>query len=267
MHQIETQTGLIREVLSVNMASRQEAKSWIEETICPICLDIFTDPITLGCGHNFCRSCISQCWEKNQRNSCPECREVFPERNLRINRALANLAEKARKLKLNPKENKSKLHCEEHQEELKLFCETDKKLICLICRDSREHKSHNFLPIKEAVGNYKDQLKSSLDSLTVKKLPVLEMEQKQKGKISEVREQSRSLQTHITSEFTKMHRILNKKKQCLLRDLREEGKRILEPMEKNLREIQKHLNSIEEKLSKLQKQMEQKDELEFLKDE
>ncbi|XP_038671489.1 zinc-binding protein A33-like [Scyliorhinus canicula] len=249
------------------MASRQQVQSLSEEAICSICLDFFTDPVTLDCGHNFCRSCITQCWEKKEVNSCPECREVFPERNLRINRALANVTEKTRKLKLNPKEKESKLHCEEHQEELKLFCETDKKLICLICRDSRVHKSHNFLPIKEAVEIYKDQLKSSLYSLTVKKSAVLETELKQKRKISEVRKQSSSLQTHITSEFSKMHQILTEKEHLLLRDLRGEEERILEPMEKNLREIQKNLNSIEEKLSKLQKQMEQKDELIFLKEE
>ncbi|XP_038671014.1 zinc-binding protein A33-like isoform X3 [Scyliorhinus canicula] len=248
------------------MALRQQVQSLTEETICSICLDFFTDPVTLDCGHNFCRSCISQCWENKEINSCPECREVFPERNLRINRALGNLAEKTRKFKLNRKEKESKLHCEEHQEELKLFCETDKKLICLICRDSQEHKSHNFLPIKEAIQSYKDQLKSSLDSLTVNKSAVLQMEQKQKGKISEVGEQSSSLQTHITSEFSKMHQILTEKEQRLLRDLRGEEERIREPMEKNLREIQENLNSIEEKLSKLQKQMEQKDELIFLKD-
>ncbi|XP_072331705.1 zinc-binding protein A33-like isoform X2 [Scyliorhinus torazame] len=249
------------------MALRQQVQSLAEEAICPICLDFFTDPVILDCGHNFCRSCISQCWEKKEINSCPECREEFPERNLRINRALANLTEKTRKLNLNRKEKESKLHCEKHQEELKLFCETDKKLICLICRDSREHKSHNFLPIDEAVEIYKDQLKSSLDSLTEKKSAVLETEQKQKGKISEVREQSSSLQTHITSEFSKMHQILTEQEQRLLRDLREEEERILETMEKNLREIQENLNSIEEKLSKLQKQMEQKDELIFLKEE
>ncbi|XP_060707256.1 E3 ubiquitin-protein ligase TRIM69-like [Hemiscyllium ocellatum] len=64
-----------------------------------------------------------------------------------------------------------------------------------------------------------------------------------------------------------MHQILTEKEQRLLRDLREEEERIVEPMEKNLREIQENLNSIEEKLSKLQKQMEQKDELMFLKEE
>ncbi|XP_078422459.1 E3 ubiquitin-protein ligase TRIM69-like [Cetorhinus maximus] len=264
---IETESGLNQEVLSVNMAFRKQVQSLTEEAICSICLDFFTDPVSLQCGHNFCRSCITQCWEKKEKNSCPECREEFPERNLRANRALANLAEKVRKLKLDLKEKESKLHCEKHQEELKLFCETDKKLICVICRDSREHKSHNFLPIKEAVEIYKGQLKSSLDSLTQKKSAVLETEQKQKRKISEVREQSSSLQTHITSEFTKMHQILTDKEQRLLRDLREEEERILERMEKNLREIEENLNSIEEKLSKLQKQTEQKVELIFLKEE
>ncbi|XP_038672934.1 zinc-binding protein A33-like [Scyliorhinus canicula] len=259
------QTGLHQEVLRVNMASRQEAESWTEETICPICLDFFTDPVILDCGHNFCRSCITQCWEKKEIN-CPECGEEFPERNLRTNRALGNLAEKARKLKLNPKEKESKLHCEEHQEELKLFCETDKKLICLICKDSQEHKSHNFVPIKKAAEILKGRVKSSLNSLTEKKSAVLQTELEQKGKISEVREQSSSLQTHITSEFSKMHQILTEKEQRLLRDLREEEERILETMEKNLREIQENLNSIEEKISKLQKQMEQKDELIFLKE-
>ncbi|GCC47497.1 hypothetical protein chiPu_0031610, partial [Chiloscyllium punctatum] len=130
---------------------------------------------------------ITQSWEKKEINSCPACREEFPERNLRVNRALANLAEEARNLKLDPKEKESKPHCEKHQEDLKLFCETDKKLICLICRDSREHKSHNFLPINEAVEISKDKLKSSLDSLTEKKSAVRQTELTQKRKISKVR--------------------------------------------------------------------------------
>ncbi|XP_072406181.1 zinc-binding protein A33-like isoform X2 [Chiloscyllium punctatum] len=247
------------------MASKQQLLRLTEEAICPICLDFFTDPVTLDCGHNFCRSCITKSWEKKEANSCPECREEFPKRNLRINRALANLAEEYRKLKLDPKEKESKPHCEKHQEDLKLFCETDKKMICLICRDSREHREHRFLPINEAVEIYKDQLKSSLDSLTEKKSSAVQTELTQKRKISE--EQASSLQTHITSEFTKMHQILTEKEQRLLRYLREEEERVVEPMEKNLGEIQENLNSIEEDLSKLQKQMEQKDELIFLKEE
>ncbi|XP_062904117.1 zinc-binding protein A33-like [Mobula hypostoma] len=249
------------------MASKRQVESFTEEVICPICLDFFTEPVTLECGHNYCRSCITQCWERQQRNSCPECREKIADRTLKVNRALANLSEKARKLNLNPKEKESKLYCEEHEEELKLFCETDKTLICVICVTAREHKSHNFIPVKEAVQVYKDWVKSSFDSLTKSKADFEEMEQQQKEKISGVRKQSHILQSHVTSQFAELHQILTEKEQRILRDLREEEERILNPMEKNLREIQKNLNSIQEDISRLQEQMDQKENVIFLKEE
>ncbi|XP_059815899.1 nuclear factor 7, brain-like [Hypanus sabinus] len=249
------------------MASKGPAESWTEEVICPICLDFFTDPVILECGHNFCRSCITQCWEREQKNSCPECREEFTDRTLRVNRALANLAEKARNLNLNPKGKESKRHCEEHEEELKLFCETDKTLICVICAAAQEHREHRFVLIKEAVKNYKDQLKSSLDSLTKKKSDFQEKEQQQKEKISGVREQSHSVQSHITSQFAELRQIITEKEQSLLRDLREEEKRILNPMEKNLLALQENIRSIQEEITKLKEQMDQKDGVIFLKEE
>ncbi|XP_072890226.1 zinc-binding protein A33-like [Hemitrygon akajei] len=246
------------------MASRGQVDSWSEEAICPICLDFFSDPVSLECGHNFCGSCITQCWESAKTNSCPECREVFADGKLRPSRVLARLAEKARKLNLNPKEKESKLHCEEHGEELKLFCETDEKLICVICAASQEHREHRFLTIKEGFEICKDRVKWFLDSLTKKKSDFGKIEQQQKENISRVREQSHSLQSHITSQFAELHQILTEKEQRLLRDLRKEEERILNPMEKNLQEIQEKLHSIQEEISKLQEQMDQQDNVIFL---
>ncbi|XP_051899464.1 nuclear factor 7, brain-like [Pristis pectinata] len=248
------------------MASKDQVESWTEEVICPICLDFFSNPVILECGHNFCRSCITQCWEREERNSCPECREEFADRTLRVNRALTSLSEKARKLNLNPKKER-KLHCEKHQEELKLFCETDKKLICVICAAAREHKKHCYLPIEEAVQTYKARVKSSLQSLTKKKSAIEKMEHQQKQKISGVREQSHNLQSHITSVFAELHQIITEKEQRLLRDLREDEEKILNTMEKNLRVIQKQLNSVQEEISKLREQMDQNDSVIFLKEE
>ncbi|XP_075711725.1 E3 ubiquitin/ISG15 ligase TRIM25-like [Rhinoderma darwinii] len=54
-----------------------------DELDCSICLDIFRDPVTLRCGHNFCRVCIDQFLDTRDESglySCPECREEFRER-------------------------------------------------------------------------------------------------------------------------------------------------------------------------------------------
>uniref|UniRef100_A0A4W3GX10 RING-type domain-containing protein n=1 Tax=Callorhinchus milii TaxID=7868 RepID=A0A4W3GX10_CALMI len=111
---IETETSFNKEVLRIKMASRLPAEIWTEEIICPICLDFFTDPVSLGCGHNFCRSCITRSWEKQEINCCAVCQETFTEKNLRASWALASLAEKARKLGLTPTQTENKLHCEKH---------------------------------------------------------------------------------------------------------------------------------------------------------
>ncbi|XP_078271878.1 E3 ubiquitin-protein ligase TRIM21-like [Rhinoraja longicauda] len=249
------------------MASKDKVESWSEEAVCPICLDFFTDPVTLECGHNFCCSCITQSWGSAGTNSCPECREEIADRSLKVNRALARLSEKARALSLNTEEKGSKLFCEEHQEEMKLFCENDKKLICLVCRDALEHRNHSFKPIKEAVDIYKARVKSDIESVTKNKSDIEEIEQQQLRKISKVREESHSLQPHVTSQFAELHQIITEKEKYFLKDIREDEQRILNLMERNLREIQENLNSTQEELLRLQERMEQKDSVKFLEEE
>uniref|UniRef100_A0A8C8RJN7 RING-type domain-containing protein n=1 Tax=Pelusios castaneus TaxID=367368 RepID=A0A8C8RJN7_9SAUR len=82
------------------MAATNPAKTLQDETSCPICLEYFKDLVVLDCDHNFCRACITQCWEGSQTLSCPRCRQTCPEKNLRPNRQLRNIVEAARVLRL-----------------------------------------------------------------------------------------------------------------------------------------------------------------------
>ncbi|XP_042201930.1 nuclear factor 7, brain-like [Callorhinchus milii] len=252
------------ELLGLNMASSLQIQRVNEELNCPNCQNFFTDPVTLDCGHNFCRSCISRSWEKQETNRCAVCHETFPEKNLRVNQDMASLAEKARKFSLNPMA--IKLHCEKHQEELKLFCESDKKLLCLVCRDAREHRDHSFLPIEEAVEIYKEEMKSSLDSLAQWKETALQAEAKQKQTISQLKEQASSLQIQVNDDFDKIHQSLTERQQRLMSDLRQRQEEILKRMETNLREIRSYLDSVHQETSELQTKME-KDGLIFLQQE
>ncbi|XP_069775573.1 nuclear factor 7, brain-like [Narcine bancroftii] len=249
------------------MTDKDRSEQWAEASTCPVCLDFFTDPVILECGHTFCRSCITQSWAKAGRNSCPECRGGFVDGTLRVNRAMASLAERARKVDLNPAEKERKPLCEEHQEELKLFCATDKELICVICVTAREHREHRFLPVQEAADICKDQIKSSVQCLTERKSAMLEIEQRQKEKISGVRDQTDNLQSHVTSQFAQLHKDLVEKEERLLKEVREEEERVVNPMQENLRQIQENLESIQQELSRLQERMDEKDIVIFLKEE
>ncbi|XP_030631850.1 E3 ubiquitin-protein ligase TRIM39 [Chanos chanos] len=44
---------------------------------CSVCLNMFTDPVSVPCGHSFCRSCICGVWTASGTRHCPKCSEVF----------------------------------------------------------------------------------------------------------------------------------------------------------------------------------------------
>ncbi|XP_039608403.1 E3 ubiquitin-protein ligase TRIM47-like [Polypterus senegalus] len=68
---------------------------------CSVCLDTLTDPVTIPCGHNFCLKCLTDCWEKSQESSCPQCRENFTKRPaLRRNNLLNEVIKKLKKMTL-----------------------------------------------------------------------------------------------------------------------------------------------------------------------
>ncbi|XP_078101826.1 E3 ubiquitin-protein ligase TRIM21-like [Sander vitreus] len=48
-----------------------------DQFLCSICLDVFTDPVTTSCGHNFCMNCITEHWDTNDQYLCPMCKKVF----------------------------------------------------------------------------------------------------------------------------------------------------------------------------------------------
>ncbi|XP_075199797.1 E3 ubiquitin/ISG15 ligase TRIM25-like [Anomaloglossus baeobatrachus] len=69
-----------------------------EELLCSICLSMYTDPVTLRCGHNFCWECIDDALNTQDESGdyfCPDCREKFNKRpTLKKNIKLCNVVER-----------------------------------------------------------------------------------------------------------------------------------------------------------------------------
>ncbi|XP_033985486.1 E3 ubiquitin-protein ligase TRIM21-like isoform X1 [Trematomus bernacchii] len=66
-----------------------------DQFLCSVCLDLFTVPVTIPCGHNFCKNCITEHWDTSEKCRCPMCMEAFTIRpGLRVNTLLSETVAK-----------------------------------------------------------------------------------------------------------------------------------------------------------------------------
>ncbi|XP_062420445.1 E3 ubiquitin-protein ligase TRIM21-like [Pungitius pungitius] len=63
-----------------------------DQFLCSICLDVFTDPVSTPCGHNFCMNCINEHWNTSDQNLCPMCKKDFTTiPDLRVNTFISEM--------------------------------------------------------------------------------------------------------------------------------------------------------------------------------
>ncbi|KAM8980922.1 tripartite motif-containing protein 43-like [Sarcophilus harrisii] len=139
----------------------ENLKELQSEITCSICKAYFCEPVTIGCGHNFCKACLSSSWRIGAPAfSCPECRQVSQDRKIPlVNRCLAELTELGKELSskiLQSTEGQSQ--CVTHKKLFKLFCEDDQTALCVTCCETPEHGAHKISPMQEAVDNYRREL-------------------------------------------------------------------------------------------------------------
>ncbi|XP_068458042.1 E3 ubiquitin-protein ligase TRIM7-like isoform X1 [Clinocottus analis] len=66
-----------------------------QELTCSICLDLFDEPVSTPCGHNYCQACIGGYWASSAVCTCPLCKRQFEERPLlNVNKVFALIADK-----------------------------------------------------------------------------------------------------------------------------------------------------------------------------
>uniref|UniRef100_UPI00358EA640 tripartite motif-containing protein 60-like isoform X2 n=1 Tax=Myxine glutinosa TaxID=7769 RepID=UPI00358EA640 len=123
---------------------------------CIVCMELFREPVTLGCGHSFCRECVEKYWKNRGGTdafSCPSCREVFPQRpHLRKNVILGNLL-----AQMNLRENINEARCTKHAKLIELYCKDDESLMCTMCM-SGGHRQHNVVVVEIAHAELKEGL-------------------------------------------------------------------------------------------------------------
>uniref|UniRef100_A0A8D0CWE3 Uncharacterized protein n=1 Tax=Sander lucioperca TaxID=283035 RepID=A0A8D0CWE3_SANLU len=107
--------------------------------LCSICLDVFTDPVSTPCGHNFCKNCITEHWNTSDQELCPLCKKVFNTRpELHVNTFISEMVAQFRQ----SAQQKASRMCTEHNKPLELFCKNDQTCVCMLC-SVLDHKMHD----------------------------------------------------------------------------------------------------------------------------
>ncbi|KAM3871278.1 nuclear factor 7, brain-like [Diretmus argenteus] len=215
---------------------------------CPVCHDIFIDPVLLSCSHSFCKACLQIWWTGKPTLECPVCRRTCSMSKPPSNLVLKTLCEAFLLEREQRASAESELLCSLHTEKLKLFCLDHQQPVCLVCRDSGKHTNHRFRPIDEAAQQCKKELQKSLKPLEEK----LKIFKQVKGNCDEtadhIKVQARHTERQIKEEFKKLHQLyksyLQEEEEARITALREEEEQKSQMMKQKAEGLSREISAL-----------------------
>ncbi|KAM8750316.1 nuclear factor 7, brain-like isoform 1-T1 [Acanthopagrus schlegelii] len=233
------------------MASRLE-----EDLCCPVCHDVFREPVVLSCSHSFCKDCLQSWWTERRTRECPVCNRRSSRDRPPLNLVLKNLCESF----LQDRDQRASEHlCSRHSEKLKLFCLDHQQPVCLVCRDSEQHTNHRFRPIDEAARQHKKELQETLEPLK-KKLKVCEEVKVKFDQTAEhMKVQARHTERQIKDQFKKLHQFLAEEEEARMAALREEEEQKSQMMKEKMEALSREIAALSHTVRATEEQLRAED--------
>ncbi|KAM9095287.1 putative E3 ubiquitin-protein ligase TRIML1 [Sarcophilus harrisii] len=227
---------------------------------CPICLGYFRDPVTVNCGHSFCKGCLGHCRVGAQETlACPECRaDINYGRDLVSNRSLEQLSITTKMLRPHLLQALVGLStCEKHGEKEKLFCEQDHRLLCDSCSLAPEHKDHQVLPLEKVAVKAREKLVETQNVLKRKG------ERLQETWGHTIRAEARCMkfalnsQRLLKSEYVKMHQFLQEEEILQLQELKQQLRDNMGKYERHKVKLSQDIQSVQRVLLEVKEHLEE----------
>ncbi|KAM6906377.1 nuclear factor 7, ovary-like [Lycodopsis pacificus] len=218
------------------MASRIE-----EDLCCPVCHEVFRDPVVLSCSHSFCKDCVKSWWRKKQTQECPVCKTISSRKHPPFNQVLKNLCES---FLLERDQRASEPLCSLHSEKLKLFCLDHQQPVCVVCRDSEKHTDHRFRPIDEAARPHRKNLQETLETLKEKLKVYEEVKVKSDQTAEHMKVQARRTERQIKEQFKKLHQFLEEEEEARMAALREEEEQKSQMMKEKMEALSREIAAL-----------------------
>ncbi|XP_030642410.1 tripartite motif-containing protein 35-like [Chanos chanos] len=231
-----------------------------EDFSCPVCCDIFRDPVVLSCSHSVCKVCLQQFWEKQDSKNCPVCRRRSSKDNPPVSLALKNLCEAFLQERSQRTSAESEELCSQHREKLKLFCVDDKQPVCWVCQTSKKHTNHKLCPIDEFAHDKREELKTALKPLQEK----LRIFENVKQTCEHIKSQAKHTERQIKEEFEKLHQFLRDEEAARIAAVREEEEQKSQMMKEKIEEMSREISHLSDSIRAIEEEIKAED-ISFLK--
>ncbi|KAM9472256.1 zinc-binding protein A33 isoform 2-T2 [Salvelinus alpinus] len=193
-----------------------------EDLSCPVCCDIFRDPVLLPCSHSFCKTCLQCYWNTSTLRQCPVCRRRASKRTPPSNLALKNLCEALQQGRIQSSAEGNSVLCSLHGERLRFFCLVDKQPVCVVCQDSKIHKNHDCVPTEKAAQDCKDELNVALKTLQDTLDSLIRLKGTSEEMLEPIKNQALETERQIKDLFVELHQFLYDEEAARLAALKEE---------------------------------------------
>ncbi|XP_061606414.1 E3 ubiquitin-protein ligase TRIM35 isoform X2 [Phyllopteryx taeniolatus] len=234
-----------------------------EDLTCPICHEIFSDPVVLSCSHSFCRRCQERCWDARLRE-CPVCRKKTSKSSHFPNLALKNICEAVVQARREMEAAEERLMCPLHREKYKLFCLRDKEPICVVCQCSKAHKDHQCSPVEEATTDCKDKLNETLKSLQDKLDKLKTIHKSSVDMFKHIKDQSAETQDLIRGQFEELRQMLGREEAARLAAVKREEEEKMAATNDKMKQMAAEVLSLAESVGAVRRLLEE-DDVDLLK--
>ncbi|XP_004640224.1 E3 ubiquitin-protein ligase TRIM38 [Octodon degus] len=231
-----------------------------EIATCFICKNVMVDPVSISCGHSYCRSCLigifnsglsysQSSWKKTQL-PCNICKELYSVDTIRVNKLLGSLVELIQEIE----ETEDELLCEAHEEQLQLFCEDDGQLICWRCERAPQHQGHATELVEDVCQGYKEKLEQAARNLNQLQEECMDQIEWVTTQIDEWKDKIEIQKQKIKSDFKCLQTFLLEEEKLYLWRLEKEEEQMLKRLQENeaklrqkSKKLKSHILKLEEK--------------------
>ncbi|XP_023251062.1 E3 ubiquitin-protein ligase TRIM50 [Seriola lalandi dorsalis] len=229
-----------------------ERRQSLEEQLrCPVCLDVFTEPLMLQCGHSYCRCCVrSMTMDLLGQLQCPVCRCAVDGDSPPPNVTLARIIEALQEV--NVSGGAQLESCPQHHNPLSLYCEDEQTVICGLCGSIGAHRGHKITPVSSVYSRMKEDISCLMTEFQHQKRKLEDQICKMAHNKSRITNESDVLKWVVRKEFGELRRCLEVEEAGFMQQVETSAAVLISSLQNQTDQLNHNLNRLQDAHNTLQ---------------